>query len=136
MSYFPLFFDIKNYNVLITGAGPVAQRRIRALSESGAAVTVVAREVGGQAEKLFRKLSENGFVNLYRMDYREYRERYPLAEKAGPAGEGGWFLVLAKQGPVVAGVTAGGTDHRLAKRMTEAVQKCLEREMTGGEIER
>ena len=92
-------------------------------------------------------------------DYREYRERYPLAEKAGPAGEGGWFLVLAatgdpeadrlaaldgrragafvnvagkkemsdfyfpglaKQGPVVAGVTAGGTDHRLAKRMTEA----------------
>ena len=175
MSYFPLFFDIKNYNVLITGAGPVAQRRIRALSESGAAVTVVAREVGGQAEELFRKLSENGFVNLYRMDYREYRERYPLAEKAGPAGEGGWFLVLAatgdpeadrlaaldgrragafvnvagkkemsdfyvpgmaKQGPVVAGVTAGGTDHRLAKRMTEAVQKCLEREMTGGEIER
>ena len=71
MSYFPLFFDIKNYNVLITGAGPVAQRRIRALSESGAAVTVVAREVGGQAEELFRKLSENGFVNLYRMDYRE-----------------------------------------------------------------
>ena len=52
MSYFPLFFDIKNYNVLITGAGPVAQRRIRALSESGAAVTVVAREVGGQAEEL------------------------------------------------------------------------------------
>lgn len=175
MSYFPLFFDIKNYNVLITGAGPVAQRRIRALSESGAAVTVVAREVGGQAEELFRKLSENGFVNLYRMDYREYRERYPLAEKAGPAGEGGWFLVLAatgdpeadrlaaldgrragafvnvagkkemsdfyfpglaKQGPVVAGVTAGGTDHRLAKRMTEAVQKCLVREMTRGEIER
>ena len=47
-----------------------------------------------------------------------------------------YFLVPAKQGLVVAGVTAGGTDHRLAKRMTEAVQKCLEREMTGGEIER
>ena len=47
-----------------------------------------------------------------------------------------YFPGLAKQGPVVAGVTAGGTDHRLAKRMTEAVQKCLEREMTGGEIER
>ena len=77
MSYFPLFFDIKNYNVLITGAGPVAQRRIRALSESGAAVTVVAREVGGQAEKLFRKLSENGFVNLYRMDYRGSGGRPP-----------------------------------------------------------
>lgn len=84
------------------------------------------------------------------MDYREYRERYPLAEgrprrgrlvrsgghriRGRPPGGSGRkraepLLMLrekgmsdfyfpdagsAKQGPVVAGVTAGGTDHRLA----------------------
>lgn len=175
MSYFPLFFDIQNRKALVTGAGPVAQRRVRALAGAGAAVTVVAREFSAQAEELFQKLSQDGDISVYRMDYRDYREVYPVTAGSAPGGADGWFLVLAatgdqeadllaaadgrkagafvnvagvkemsdfyfpgiaKQGQVVAGVTAGGTDHHLARRMTAAVQECLTQEMTGRKVQK
>ena len=83
--------------MLITGAGPVAQRRIRALSESGAAVTVVAREVGGQAEgtvseafgKRIRKSVQDGLQGIQRT--------LSACREGRPAGRD-WFLVLAATG--------------------------------------
>lgn len=156
MSYFPLFFDMKGRSVLVVGAGTVALRRIKALSEAGAEIRVVAKEVSERAESLFKTLSEseNGVISLYRMDYRDYRKHYRpggflvltatgdpeadrLAEEDGRragafvnvAGvkekSDFYFPGIAKHGPVVAGITAGGGDHLLAKHMTQAVQRCL-----------
>ena len=40
--YFPFFFDIRDWAVLIVGAGNVAARRAAALAEFGARLTVIA----------------------------------------------------------------------------------------------
>ena len=36
-----------------------------------------------------------------------------------------YFPGIAEGGGVTAGVTAGGTDHRLAREATERIRKCL-----------
>ena len=43
--YFPLFVDLRGKRVVIAGAGRIANKRIRAMLDFGAAVTVVAPRV-------------------------------------------------------------------------------------------
>lgn len=163
MSYFPLFFEMSGRRVLVIGAGKVSFRRIGALYEAGAQITIVSREFSDGVLKMTKETRNHDDICLYKMDYRDYRKKYP----PGRPEQGGFFLVLAatgdrevdrlaaddgrkggafvntagskeesdfyfpgiaKQGGVTAGVTAGGADHHLARRMTEAVRKCLEEE--------
>ena len=42
--YLPVFHDVRGARVLVIGAGAVGTRKIEALLESGARVTVVAKE--------------------------------------------------------------------------------------------
>ena len=42
MSYFPIFIDMTDRQVLVVGAGSVASRRVGVLEKFGAAITVIA----------------------------------------------------------------------------------------------
>lgn len=48
MRYFPLFLDIRAKAVLLVGGGEIAARKFALLKEAGAAVTVVAPELGAE----------------------------------------------------------------------------------------
>ncbi len=64
MSYL-VNLDVRGRRVIVAGAGPVAARKVRALVEGGARVTVIAPEVGGEIETLAR----DGTIRIERRAY-------------------------------------------------------------------
>lgn len=62
-NYFPVFLDLSNRNALVVGGGKIALRRVQALLDCGAQVTVVAPELDpklaglarGKKIRLFRR---------------------------------------------------------------------------------
>lgn len=90
MAYFPLFIELDQKRVLAVGAGAVGARRIEALVEFGADVTVVAVAPAQRVEQL----ADEGRLRLLRGPYEAYRER--LWEKSG--GSVPFFLVLSATG--------------------------------------
>lgn len=161
MAFFPLFMELKGRKVLVVGAGTVAARRITALAEFGAEITVVAKEVSSQV----KALAESGNICLIRADYRDYRNRTDLD---GPfflvltatgdeavdrqAAEDGrsrnafvnlagdqtqsdfYFPGIAKEQNLVVGITAGGTNHALVKQASEYIRICLKAFLKGDTI--
>ncbi len=65
-TYYPLFLNIKGSKCVVIGGGEVAERKVRALLEHEAAVTVIsARACRGLAQ-----LAERRAIELLRRDYR------------------------------------------------------------------
>jgi len=52
MSYYPIFLDLKDKNVLVVGGGKVAERKILNLLRYGCRIHVVSPELTSQLEKL------------------------------------------------------------------------------------
>ncbi len=52
MDYFPVFLDIKNKPCLVVGAGSIAARKVELLLKAGAAVKVIAIEIGSSVRSL------------------------------------------------------------------------------------
>lgn len=52
MGYFPLFIDLSGVPVLVVGGGHIAARRVQALLDFGADVTVVAPDILPQIQRL------------------------------------------------------------------------------------
>lgn len=65
MAYFPFFIDIRNKECLVIGGGTVAYRKIAALLEFDAGITVIAPKVCQEVEALQDRI---------RLILREYRE--------------------------------------------------------------
>lgn len=66
LMYFPIFCDLRGAPVLVVGAGAVATRKIAALLESGAMVTVVAKKFSAPV----RRMAEEGQVRGIRGSFR------------------------------------------------------------------
>ncbi|MEM7208381.1 MAG: siroheme synthase CysG [Pseudomonadota bacterium] len=62
MNYLPLFIDVTRADCLIVGAGPVALRKSRSLSERGARITVVSPEI----DQRFHELEAENFTFVQR----------------------------------------------------------------------
>lgn len=63
MPYFPMFIDIENKECVIIGAGLVAFRKVEALLEFGAKITVIARKVCREIYALEDK------IHIHQKDY-------------------------------------------------------------------
>ncbi|MFH2093064.1 MAG: bifunctional precorrin-2 dehydrogenase/sirohydrochlorin ferrochelatase [Pseudomonadota bacterium] len=50
MKYYPILLDIEGKNCLVVGAGPVGERKAKALERSGARVLVISREFPGAVD--------------------------------------------------------------------------------------
>lgn len=62
MTGFPLLLDVAARRVLVVGGGAVASRRVRALLDAGAAVTVVAPDIAEDVAELDVVLERRAFV--------------------------------------------------------------------------
>ncbi len=145
--YFPLFVNLEGKEILIFGAGAIAARRIRGLIDFGAKLTVVApkacapiRELSGKGALTWRVgeygpgMLKGAFLVLAATDqkdvneavWRECREAgIPVNVCSDREKCDFYFPGLAVAGDVVAGVTAGGENHRLAREVTERIRRVL-----------
>lgn len=90
MAYFPLFIELAQKKALVVGAGPVGSRRIKALADFGARVTVVAVKPDQKTEQLAKK----GLIRLLCGSYESCRGS--LWNQSGQSSP--FFLVLAATG--------------------------------------
>lgn len=147
-AYFPIFISLQKKIVLVAGAGPVAARRAAVLSEFGARVVVVAPE-GCQ---MMEHLEKSGAVHWERRSFLPSdlngvslavaatndgavnRQIVKLGQEAGilvnHAGDQKqcdfYFPGIARNGSLVAGVTASGTDHKKAAEVTRRLKEWIE----------
>ena len=147
MRYFPAFLDLKDRPCLVVGGGAPAARKARLLVKAGARVTVVAPRVGPEAEDL----AAQGALRLVRREFvagdvggraavvsatglGEVDAR--VAEAARAAGVPvnvvdrpglSSFVVpaIVERGPVVIGISSGGTSPVLARRLRARIEALL-----------
>lgn len=146
--YFPLFVDLSEKKVYVIGAGTIAKRRIRSLVEFTDTLTVVAPEVNPELNtmELDGKLSilrkrfemqdiENAdMVIAATNDHTLNNEIYAFCREQGiPVNVCNdkekcdfFFPGLAMKENVVVGVTANGTNHKMARKTVEKIREMLE----------
>jgi uroporphyrin-III C-methyltransferase/precorrin-2 dehydrogenase/sirohydrochlorin ferrochelatase len=97
MQLFPLFLKLTDRKVLVVGGGPVAAGKVATLWEAGAAITVVAPEVG----PALAELAAAGKIALVSRSF----EAADL--------DGAWLVVAAATPAVNRGVAAAAESQRL-----------------------
>lgn len=145
--YFPMFINLQGRSILFAGAGMVAARRVSALMGFGADITVVAPAGCRQMEELTQqgeivwKHREFAMADLEGCDIvfaatdnDALNTAIAAACKAKkiPVNHAGdrqqsdfYFPGIAREGAVVAGVCASGSNHRLAAAVTRKMQQWL-----------
>ncbi len=147
---FPMFFDLHQRSVLVVGAGKIAARRARVLAEFGARVEVVAPDGCDEMERLSaedcvmwrrREFADSDICGRFlvvaatdepSVNQRAVclcREAQILVNHAGDKSQCDFYFPgIAREGNVVVGVTASGSDHRLAKTVTEGIREWMKEE--------
>lgn len=146
--YFPLFFSMEDKKVVVVGAGSIAQRRIQSLLPFGAKILVVAPETSMECRHLFatagvtflekeyqKEVLEGAFfvlactsdATVNEKVVQDARKLGILANRCDKKEDCDFYFPgIARRGELVAGITAGGRNHRLAKEATKQVQELWE----------
>lgn len=140
--FFPMFVDLNDKRALVVGAGRIAARRVKALQMFCDDITVVAPEIRPDIAGV--TVVKRAFVpddlNGVDLALACTDDTALNAEIAGLCRARGipvnvssdqglcdfFFPGVAVKGAVAVGVTASGTDHALAKRVTERVKRAVE----------
>ncbi len=148
--YFPLFVNLEGKHVIVYGAGAIGSRRILLLLEFGCKLTVTAPRATQEIERLAEKgrllwkrsvyqpgeIDENACLVLAATSEKEVNAQIAgeCREKKIPINVSSdkglcdfYFPGLAVKEKLVAGVTAGGEDHKLARRVTEEIRALMEK---------
>ena len=147
-AWFPMFCDLTGKKILVVGAGKIAARRIRILSQFDCQLTVVAPEV---LEPVYR-LEEEGSLTIKRKAYersdlvgadlvlaatgdrslnqsigRQCKEEGITVNVADRKEECDFYFPgVIRHGDLTIGFTAGGKDHALAKKARVLIERGLE----------
>ena len=151
--YFPMFFNIEGKQILIVGAGTIALRRIETLLSFGVALTVAAPDCKdavleyAQAGKLqyldrgyhpdmlekpyFMVIAATDDFELNRKICEDAREKtQALVNNAADKSQCDfYFPAIVREGDVIAGVCAGGKNHRLVRRAAAGMRSWLKQFM-------
>lgn len=145
--YFPLFFNMEDRKVLVAGAGAVGTRRAEILADFGARVLVTAPEgsdrmaemavtgkVTWERRPFLPQDLEGCFLAIAATDDTRTNDRivslcqeqHIFVNHAGDRTRCDvYFPGIARKDHIVAGITASGKDHTLARQITEKVQDVL-----------
>ena len=146
--YFPLFVDLSNQKIIVIGAGKIAKRRIKILSQFTSKLTVV----GISADREVKGLANEGKVILHERAYRSddlkdsdiaiiatnnkelneeiwaiCKKREILVNVASDKNKCDFhFPGIIKKENLVIGINAGGYDHAKAKSVRQEIERSLE----------
>lgn len=147
--YFPMFIDLSEYRILVVGGGRIAARRIRTL------LLFSPRQIRAAAPEICDELKKDARENRIILEQRTYGrdllqgmdlvlaatdDRACNEQVAADCRELGilvnvchrkelcdfYFPGVAVEGNLTAGVTAGGTDHVMARKARERIAQVLE----------
>ena len=145
---FPLFMDLTQKHIVVIGGGKVAARRTLTLLDFVGKITVIAPDIRPELEALVSKghvevrkrkfhpddldcadlvISATGVMEIDDWVWRLCREKQiPVNISADQSKCDFFFPGIARKGNLVAGVTASGTDHKLAKELTAVIRQLME----------
>lgn len=142
---FPMFIELEGKKIVAAGAGTIGTRRICALQDFGAEITVVAPEISEKVKTLWQKGDvswisrciekedlEQAFFVVAATDKRAVNHQIyewcvelgilvNVADKKEECSF--YFPGLAKEGNLVAGICAGGKNHKLARTASKDVRE-------------
>lgn len=148
--YFPLFVDLSEKKVVVIGAGKIAVRRVKTLLPFAGKIKVIAPEVAeeiiemaslaeGQIEIMQRPFEmadlDDADIVLAITDDKELNTKIGTRcrEKQIPVNISHekelcdfYFPGVVQKDHVVIGVTASGTDHSKARKVTELMRAIME----------
>ena len=146
---FPLFFDLREKQIVFVGGGRIAERRVRVLTEFAGRKTVIAPALTEGLEALaaageitaVRRAYEPGDLEGADLvfactDVTAVNEAVVADARAAgiPVNDSEnkelcdfWFPGVVTEGNIVVGLTASGEDHNKAKRIREEIAELLRR---------
>lgn len=155
-TYFPLFINLKEKEILVFGGGTIATRRVKSLLPCGAVIRVVAPEISEELQERAREqkkmeqenltleyrkykpseLQKPDFVlaatndeNINTIIFRECRHKGILVNVASDKEKCDFFFPgIVQQGDITVGITANGKNHKKAAEVTDKIRKILEEE--------
>lgn len=146
--YFPMFVDLSDKKVVVVGAGTIAKRRIRALTDFTEHLVVIAPEVN----KELKDMEEQGKLTILRKNY-EREDIYDAAMVIAATNDKKtnqdiytackclgimvnvcndktrcdfYFPSIASGEHVVVGISNSGQEHKKSRGLTEKIQGLLE----------
>jgi len=144
MSYFPIYLDMSRRRCLVIGGGAVAERKIAALLETGAEVTVLAPDVTDvvaglskqNAIRFTARCYEAGDLDGFELAfvatddpqvnaavYREGRSRGVWVNSADDPARCDFILPsVLRRGDLTVAVSTGGTSPALARTVREELE--------------
>ena len=155
MAYFPLFIDLEGKYVLAVGGGTVATRRVKALLPFGCKIDVIAPEISVDLEQMVQSGEISWICEEYcgQVKTKEISDNKPIfvlaaaVEKINrkvaedckelgiPVNDASnkercdfYFPGIAKEDDTVIGITAGGSDHKLAASLTAKIRTFVSEE--------
>ena len=146
--FFPIFLNLSEKHVLVVGAGKIAARRIRTLLDFAGKITVTAPQI----EEEILAMAGKGPIQLRKKIFEESdlegadmvlaatndpdvnktigvlcREKgIPVNVSHDKTLCDFYFPGIVQKENVVVGVTASGSDHSQAKRVTEKIHEALD----------
>ena len=147
MGYLPIFVNLEGRDCLVIGGGELAERRVKALREAGAAVTVTALEI----TPALAAMVEAGTIRWIARDYKasDMRGRFMAwvattdeafcRSAASDARELGIMInvtdrpalcdfitpAVVKRGEVQIAIATGGASPALARRLREQLEEVV-----------
>lgn len=145
--YFPMFVDLSDKKVIVVGAGTIAKRRIRSLTEFTDHLIVIAPEVNrelldmekeGKITILKKKYEREDLYDAQLViaatnDTKTNNDIYSVCKCMGITVNvcsdktkcDFYFPGIAKKENVVVGVTASGEEHKKAREVVEKIREIL-----------
>ena len=144
-----MFVDISEKQIFVVGAGTIAKRRIRSLSQFTDHLVVIAPEVNPEMNEMEKKgqitilrkkyessdIYEADMVIAAANDHRTNEDIYRVCKERGILVNvcsdktkcDFYFPGLVRKEDVVIGVTANGTNHKKIKDIVEKIREIIEK---------
>jgi len=142
MKVFPVALVIENRRVLVVGGGVVAARKVAALLEAGALVTVVSPELSpdfptpvelrarrfqaGDCEGFFLVFAATNSREVNAQVADDARKHHVLLNDASAPNESDFHTqAIVRRGPVAVGVSTGGLSPVVSAQLKRSVEDAL-----------
>jgi siroheme synthase-like protein len=141
--YFPIFIPIKGKKVVIYGGGKIASRRVDTLLQFGADVYVIAPcleeklqnsesitwisesyQPGSIEKDAFLVLATTNNHEVNEAIYNECKAKNIMVNNASKKEQCDFFFpAIIKEGQMVAGLSASGSDHKLTRKVAARLRE-------------